>query len=323
MLRRLLAVVLGLAIGLGVTTISVSASPDRASRIVFVRWPLRSGSARLWTMDADGTRMHRMPTPESSGNDLEPSWSPDGSHLAFAHVSKKGNQGQLFTVGRNGLHLDPLTPSGLDADSPTWSPDGSLIAFSAKRVGDDSPPQIWVIRADGTGLHVLTRGRADHVDPAWSPDGTNIAYVRRRSFIHGEHPQTVGRLHILDLDDGTDTVIMSLQGHVTASPDWAPDGSSIVFVGITERVFVTKIWSLHPDGSDAHVVRASRSGAVDGAPTWSPGGGELAFVEESYRSRNNWMRLMVMNAGGGHARTLLRSENAFLLEPDWTASRQA
>jgi Tol biopolymer transport system component len=55
----------------------------RASSIVFVSWPLRSGAtAQLWTIDADGTRLHRLPgTPK--GNDLDPSWLPGGKRIVF------------------------------------------------------------------------------------------------------------------------------------------------------------------------------------------------------------------------------------------------
>lgn len=76
---------------------------------------------------------------------------------------------------------------------------------------------IYIINADGTGLRWVTKG----IDPQLSPDGTKIAFTRWDG-------AEFGTLHILDLESGTERVILS-NSRQAKSPTWSPDGSEIVF----------------------------------------------------------------------------------------------
>ena len=107
------------------------------------------------------------------------SWSPDGSHLVYAHnYAASGNDyvhSELVIVDADGTHPRQLTrtdqSSGfMRATWPSWSPAGDRIVFAAAG-------QIEVINADGSGLTQLTPGAYDS-DPTWSQDGSKIAFIR-------------------------------------------------------------------------------------------------------------------------------------------------
>jgi Tol biopolymer transport system component len=102
---------------------------------------------------------------ESPGsNDLHPSWSPDGSTIAWTKYSGDNNR-SVYVVGANGTGLLRVADQG---DGPAWSPGGGLIAFNGVNVqGDKQFAEVLVVSPDGTGLRMLVSPedpRGSHVD---------------------------------------------------------------------------------------------------------------------------------------------------------------
>ena len=123
-------------------------SPD-GKRIAYARVVSDSGVTDLFLRESDGT-VRRLT--DAVGDDLEPSWSPDGRSLAFrtARWTPRGDDDADIAVldlatGRvRQLTAGPTTDRG-----PRWSPDGSRIAFIRQRVADGHSTLCWT-SADGT-----------------------------------------------------------------------------------------------------------------------------------------------------------------------------
>jgi dipeptidyl aminopeptidase/acylaminoacyl peptidase len=84
---------------------------------------------------------------------FSPSWSPDGSKLAFVRQPRRG-QSDVYLVGQHGRRLQRLTYRG--GYSPAWSPDGKKIALI--RAGD-----LYVVRTNGRGLRRLVDAPFDEL----------------------------------------------------------------------------------------------------------------------------------------------------------------
>ncbi|MYI63844.1 MAG: hypothetical protein F4105_19720 [Gemmatimonadetes bacterium] len=76
-------------------------------------------------MYADGNNLRRLPNRDAG--DGSPSWSPDGTLIAF-----QSNQ-HIYVTYANGRNARWHTNSG---GSPSWSPDGTQIAFQSNRDGN-------------------------------------------------------------------------------------------------------------------------------------------------------------------------------------------
>lgn len=110
---------------------------------------------------------------ESSSQELEPSWSSDGTTVAFAS-NRSGNSDVYLIDVRSGRVTKLTDEPSHDAD-PAWSPDGSTIAFTSDRSGT---PQVCLMLADGNDVRCLTEG----AQPAWSPDGGSLTFYRNTPF---------------------------------------------------------------------------------------------------------------------------------------------
>jgi Tol biopolymer transport system component len=139
-------------------------SPN-GERIVFAKY-----GEGLWMMRADG----RNPHPITDGDDVDPTWSPDGSMIAFASSRNGGRQ--LFIMNPDGSNIRQVTDLNDMGGRSTWSPDGTKLAFYRGPAGDHD---IYIINIDGTGLKRLTDG-GDNLGPSWSPDGNWIAFTSFR-----------------------------------------------------------------------------------------------------------------------------------------------
>lgn len=177
-------------------------SPD-GSRIVYAsgtsggcvsQYTLDCSTADLFVMNTDGSDLGlEMRVRLTSGHDVDrhPTWSPDGSRIAFARVALDVYYppgapippvNGIYLMNPDGAGLSRLTQppdtawldgvQGVD-DWPEWSPDGTKIVF-ARGVN------IYLMNADGSELRKLTDSpsRWPSARPSWSPDGTKIVFER-------------------------------------------------------------------------------------------------------------------------------------------------
>jgi TolB protein len=139
----------------------------------------------LWLMRPDGGNPRRL----TNRDDIDPTWSPDGSMIAFA--SSRGGARQLFVMEADGTNIRQVTDLSDMGGRSSWSPDGTRLAFYRGPFGDRD---IYIINIDGSGLAQLTDG-GDNLGPSWSPDGNWIAFTSFRdgnNEIYILHPDGTG-----------------------------------------------------------------------------------------------------------------------------------
>ena len=100
-----------------------SFSPEE-SHILF-RKAISKTNGEIFVMDSEGS--HLLNLTNSSFSDDWPSWSNDGSRIAFG--SNRGNDVQIYIMNsdRTGLHQAAQMKGR--CTSPKWSPDGKWISF--------------------------------------------------------------------------------------------------------------------------------------------------------------------------------------------------
>ena len=205
--------------------ISPTWSPD-GTKVAFISDRGGFGRSEIWVINVDGTGLVKLTTNIQHtigagvtvlSSDRSPSWSPDGSRIAFSSNRDSASQHELYVMNADGSNQIRLTIDSSDDDSPSWSPDSQKIVFT-KNGGIGKG--INIMNADGTNVVHITN---DGVMPAWSPDGLRIAFLRFDS----NHFLSKLAIFIMNVD-GTNQTKITNNSFDCWDPAWAPSSSGPV-----------------------------------------------------------------------------------------------
>ncbi len=169
-------------------------------------------------------------------------WAPDEKQIALP--AKAGAEDALYLIEVPSGNVKKKLRFGLDAIySPAWSPSGDRLAFVGIERGLSS---LRVASVDGSGEEVLLSGLHAVRDPAWSPDGGKLAFLTDQGEGTDLHRLVFAPLRVAIYDMATRTVTVPPgQLGLNTSPQWSPDGRSILFV--SDRTGIANLYRLDLD----------------------------------------------------------------------------
>lgn len=248
-----------------------------------------------WFMDynvwrstlGDGGGEPATPVVTSTRWDRHPSFSPDGSRLAF--TSNRSGSNQLWTSDADGAN--PVRITAFDdayVSTPRWSPDGRSLAFEV-RIGADA--DVYTIEAAGGLPRQVTFEASDDRAPSWSRDGRWIYFGSNRS----------GRWQVWRRSLADGVVEQVTRGGGLAAFE-APDGRSLYYT----RPTAPGVWHRRDDGGgDEQVLRALQ---VSDWGNWEVGERGIYYVD---RTASDGPHLAFYSFDAGETTTLTSLPGSF------------
>ena len=286
---------------------SQGSAPAEAAGNLRGRIAFEGGDGNIWSVDPDGGDLlaHSEDAEQETRRYRFPTWSPDGSTLAFVELTT-GETGP-----RSALHFyDTASGEELRHDTPAtpiylyWNPDGTALTYLANRQNGltlelfdphtaqstrlgEGAPLYFSWRPDGqrllahiglTTLAFVERdGEQTALDaqgglfqaPAWSRDGSRVAYVSA---------DEAGRFLLQSADAVGEQVQTIADSGSIFTMGWSADSRRLAYSYMTERLPLAAygpLW-VHDVASGEAVQIASAS--VVGF-FWSPDGEKLAYLQ--------------------------------------------
>lgn len=220
----------------------IAVSPD-GTKILFVSEGGGFTTSQIWVVNADGENLDNLTNDAQRFHEF-PSWSPDGSQIAY-HSYVQGGEGDVFIMNADGSGKTNITNTPTGEWWPDWSPNGNTIAFHVIESG--TPMYIGTIGVDGSGRSVLLQDdEVSFGNPSWSPDGGKIAF---RSNLDSE---ISWEICVANADGSNPNCLTDLRNNQVEHrfPAWSPDGSQLVFdSNRDENMNLYDVFVINADGS--------------------------------------------------------------------------
>jgi Tol biopolymer transport system component len=214
------------------------------------------------------------------GNEMQPSFSPDGNQIAFVWDGENNPDIYVKQLGNESLLRLTTNPA---ADLwPCWSPDGRYIAFTREQ-------------REGSGLYLIpSLGGAErritqlssaanfyHYQISWSPDGEWLAVQDKNA------PQEPPSIFLVARETGEKRKLTSppAAAHADRFPAISPDGKMVAFVRFISSG-VGDLYLVPTAGGDPKRLTFDNTGTA--SPVWTPDSREILFLRGDGSTNSLW-----------------------------------
>jgi len=232
-------------------------------------------------------------THSSGAHDKWPSWSPDGSRIAYVSFDQKKPVVVVQNLAQGTTRV--IANFRGNNSAPAWAPDGKSLAVTLTK---DGYAQIYRVSATGGPAERLTESSGIDTNPAFSPDGQWLAFMSDR----GGSPQIYRQPAA-----GGPAQRLTFEGTYNAAPRFSPDGRSIAFVQREAGKF--RIATLELATGQVSVLT---DGTLDDSPTFAPNG-KMILYEAQVGGRGQ----LAAVSGDGRVRQRLTSAAGDVQDPAW------
>ncbi len=201
-------------------------SPD-GDRVAFDIIDTQSENRDLWMHDLERGVSSRFTFHDRA--DISPTWSPDGSRVAFS--SPRGASRDIFVKNASGAgDAEEFLTDQYPLHPCDWSSDNRYMAYM--RLHPETGWDIWAVALNGPG-EPFSVAETPFIDgrPAFSPSGEWIAYQSdesgRPEIYVQQFPEARGKWQV-STAGGTE-------------PVWSGDGSEIFYLDATQNLVSVKV----------------------------------------------------------------------------------
>jgi serine/threonine protein kinase/Tol biopolymer transport system component len=255
------------------------------------------------------TEVHVSPLTADPGDERDPTFSPDGSQVAFAWNAIGGSPDIYVRLIGPGEPIR-LTNTPDDERMPMWSPDGKWIAFA--RTGASGEGIVIIPALGGPERKIVTEATSRYT--SWTPDSRYILFCRAEDRgLYAISVATGERKKILDSIGG---------GSPIGAGIVSPDGRRIAVLSQRAGVFVLPVSAdLKPEGETKQIT----PDWPIVSPRWTPDGSEIVFIR-SFGNANlgSDTAMYRVSADGGTPRRIeFAGDNPWFLSIAQRANRMA
>jgi len=276
-------------------------------RVVYLG-PAHGTIRNLMLVDLDSGQTSQITQSETGVEDF--AVSPDGRAIVYTE-NNLDHTSDLWLLDVLAGESRALTRC-VDAvcSAPAWVPDQSGIVYQRQEFNTGQAVGSGVARAwivDPETLHtglLFDDPQWLGAAPVWSPDGRRVAV----------YDVEAGGIRVHDVQDGTDTIILSQVGSAGV---FSPDGTRLVYPvlvrGAVGEVFYTHLELVDFAAGERTRLSGELDAAVeDGGAAWSPDGARLVVARRYLDERHTLGRqlYLVYPASG--------AVSPLVVEPDYT-----
>jgi TolB protein len=252
---------------------------------------------RLEMSDYDGYRAQVLL--ESSEPIMSPSWSPDGTQVAY--VSFETNLPRIYIQEIATGTKRQITNFPNINSSPVWSPDGSKLAMVLSK---DGSPDIYVQDLVSNQLTRVTDHPAIETEPSWHPDGRSLLFMSDRT----GQPQ----IYQIELGaDSWDVERLTYDCYYCAKGKFLPDGVNLVHVRRQTRQSTS--YNIAILNIETLRVLPLTDTSLDESPSLAPNGSMII-----YGTKYNGRGVLDAVSIDGRVKFRLPSSQGDVREPAWS-----
>lgn len=220
-----------------------------------------------------------------------PSWSPDGSRIAYVVLPTDG-WFQVWVADADGGGAEMVTVG----KEPSWSPDGTKI------VSRKTDWTLAIVDLESSEETVLTTAAGEydqHSEPSWDPTGDRIVFKRSPGLVDEE-------LWMVNADgSGLRRLTMPGAAQYDRNAEWSPDGQAIVFERETSNLGGAQLFTIDPDGGTPAQITSLAPPLRAQGPAWSPDGTTIAYLLNDSLHGGGELWMTSVGSGNGQRVTSL------------------